>query len=276
MRRALLLILMAFLLSACPKAKPAPVIAGDDQPKGRQDGGTDVTLTAKDGVKLAATHWAGAAGNENCVVFVHQLSSTRDEWLPLIERLRGRHELLALDLRGHGGSTRGPSGELAWRSFGQPEWEAAVNDVYAAAAWLGERGFAITDCIYVGSSIGSSLVVRFAGDRWDVGGLVLLSPGMAYQGLDLSAAAAEFKKQALVVYSEEEGAKETAEQLAGFWGDDEDFQIIEVGGTAHGMAMIADDPALLDAVALFIDTVFMAGREGSDIDDAAPDELSEE
>lgn len=265
MRRSLALILLTLLLGACPKAKTAPVTTGDAPPKGRQDGGTDVTLTTKDGVKLAATHWAGAAGNEKCVVFVHQLASTRDEWLPLIERLRGRSELLALDLRGHGGSTRGPNGELAWKAFDDAEWVAAVNDVYAAQAWLKERGFTVTDCVYVGASIGSSLVVRFAGDRWDVGGLVLLSPGMAYRGLDIRAAAAEFNKAVLVVHSEEDGAKETADQLAAIWGDD-DFQLIEVAGTTHGISTIADDPALLDAVVLFIE----GALAGSEHPDAAP------
>ena len=74
----------------------------------------------------------------------------------------GRYEILALDLRGHGGSTRGPTGKLDWHDFDTDAWKAAVADLEAADAWLGERGFTPAGCVYVGSSIGASLVLRFA------------------------------------------------------------------------------------------------------------------
>src|SRR5687768_3898114 len=155
------LTLLAALLLGCG-ADGAATAEAPARPKPRADGGANVTLTTDDGVKLAATHWPGAAANERCVVLVHQLSSTREEWAAVIERLRGGSEILAVDLRGHGGSTRGPRGALAWRDFGERDWERAVLDLEAAQRWLGERGFVARDCVYVGSSIGSSLVVRFA------------------------------------------------------------------------------------------------------------------
>jgi alpha-beta hydrolase superfamily lysophospholipase len=43
-----------------------------------------------------------------CVLFAHQLSSTRAEYVPVIARLRGRLICYAIDLRGHGAAA-GPT-----------------------------------------------------------------------------------------------------------------------------------------------------------------------
>jgi len=241
----------AWVIAACGgAATPAAPVEKIPPAAKRDDGGVDVILTSADGVKLAATHWAGPAANERCVVFVHQLGSTREEWGPLIERLARRYEILALDLRGHGGSTRGPTRELSWRRLHERDWEAAVRDVEAAERWLGERGFRAEDCAYVGSSIGASLVVRFAAERPGTA-VVLLSPGLAYRGLVIADAAARQRGARMIVVSEEPGPAATADELERLWGGE--VERLEVAGNAHGMAMVADQPALLDAIAGFID-----------------------
>jgi pimeloyl-ACP methyl ester carboxylesterase len=232
--------------AACAGARATPAVAAA-APRG--DGGIDVTLTTRDGVKLAATHWAGPASVDRCVVLVHQLSSTRDEWSPLTDKLRGRYEILAFDLRGHGGSTRGPRGELRWNDFGSDDWQAAVADLDAADRWLGERGFGTEDCVYVGSSIGSSLVVRFAATRRPAG-IVLLSPGRSYFGIEIATAAATVASPRLVIASQERGAAETLAMLEDIWGGA--FQVLQIGGTAHGVSMIAADPAIRDLVLGFV------------------------
>lgn len=224
----------------------------------RTDGGTDVTLTAADGVKLAATHWPGPGANERCVVLVHQVSSTREEWAPLVERLRGRYEILSFDLRGHGGSTRGPGGEISWRRFGEAEWRAGDRDLDAALAWLGERGFRAEDCALVGSSIGGSYVIRHAGEH-GAASIVLLSPGLAYHGVTIAEAAARYGGPALVLHSEEDGAKDTAAELGRLWGDR--MELVALGGTAHGVALVVDDAAMLDLVVGFVDRTLELGPD---------------
>jgi pimeloyl-ACP methyl ester carboxylesterase len=269
-----LAVLAAAAVAGCGAAGAAsPGAAGWAAP--RRDGGNDVTLTAADGVKLAATHWAGPGANERCVVLVHQLSSTREEWAPLVERLRGRYELLALDLRGHGGSTRGPAGPLAWRSFGEQDWQAAVRDLEAAERWLGERGFRAADCAWIGSSIGASLVVRFAGARPDAGALVLLSPGLAYRGLTVAEAAAAYPGPALVIHSQEAGAAETAEALERAWGAR--LERLEIAGIRHGVHLV-EDPALLDLVVAFVERAPAAAADPEPEADpaAAPDPGADE
>jgi pimeloyl-ACP methyl ester carboxylesterase len=188
------------------------------------------------------------------VILVHQLSSTRDEWGRLLAKLVGRYEIIAIDVRGHGGSTRGPRGPLQWERFGPDDWDAAVADVDAAQRWLGERGFAAADCVLVGASIGGSLAVRHAAAH-PPAGLVWLSPGLAYQGLDIGDAAARLRAPRLVVYSEEDGAREAVEQLDELWGGT--LEAIQVAGTGHGVALIDEEPAILDLVVRFVES---AGR----------------
>ena len=238
---------VAALLVACSgHPKPSGV---REPPAPREDGGIDVTLTTADGVKLAATHWVGPTSTDRCVVLVHQLGSTRDEWSLLIAKLRRHYEILSFDLRGHGDSRRGPHGDLSYRDFDSDQWAAAVLDIDAASRWLAERGYRMSDCALVGSSIGSSLAIRYAGAH-EVGALIVLSPGLGYKNLAIADAAAKHTGPALVVYSGEPDMKTTVDQLAATWGDR--AQLMPVDGTAHGVSMISDDEARLDAVVAFI------------------------
>jgi pimeloyl-ACP methyl ester carboxylesterase len=168
----------------------------------------------------------------------------------VIARLRGRYDILSLDLRGHGGSTRGPHGTLAYRDFTPAEWSRAEHDLEAAARWLADRGIADSDCVYVGSSIGSSLVARFAGDHPDTAGVVLLSPGLAYRDLAIAGAVARYPNPLLLVGSEEEGMPDTLAQLARLAG--QRAIVLQVPGDAHGIGTLLDDRAHLAAVLAFI------------------------
>jgi pimeloyl-ACP methyl ester carboxylesterase len=248
--RAFLAAFGAAALAGC--AADAATTRGAAKPPGaRDDGGVDVTLTTRDGVRLAATDWAGSAANERCVVLVHQLSSSREEWTTLVRRLRGSYEILSLDLRGHGESTRGPRGELAWKSFGGRDWEDAVLDLDAAARWLGERGFRTSDCVWIGSSIGASLVLRFAGERVDARGLVLLSPGLDYRGLRIAEAAERYPGPALVITSAQDAGANAVALLDKTWGDR--LELLQLDGDAHGVTMLLDRPTLLDTIASFVE-----------------------
>jgi pimeloyl-ACP methyl ester carboxylesterase len=258
-RTSAFLALFGAAAAACGSTDGAPPVAPAAKPAPREDGGVDITLTTRDGVKLAATHWAGPAANEHCVVLVHQYGSTREEWAPLIDRLRKEYEILAVDLRGHGGSTRGPGGELSWRTMHEKDWEAAVGDVAAAADWLGERGFRAEDCAYLGSSIGSSLVLLFAAERAPGSGVVLLSPGLAYRGLVIGDAAKRLRGPRMLVTSDEPAPAATADELQRIWGDAAERLV--VAGNAHGLAMIVDQDVMLDAVAGFVERSFTSSGE---------------
>lgn len=124
---------------------------------------------------------------ERAVLLVHQLASDRSEWAPLVHRLREAPAIttLALDLRGHGESTLGPMGNaVSWTTFGTDasQWAGVVRDVTSAMVYLGQ--LQATRVVLVGSSIGASACARVASSRPEVEGLVMISPGLNYQGID--------------------------------------------------------------------------------------------
>lgn len=131
--------------------------------------------------------------SNRAVLLVHQLGSTKEEWAPLVERMRVRHGItvLTIDLRGHGESAHDANGQpVTWESFGnsQEQWAGLVRDVTAAVLYL--RGTVLaTSVVVVGSSIGGSAALIAANTNpninENVAGVVMLSPGLAYHGLDI-------------------------------------------------------------------------------------------
>ena len=109
-------------------------------------------------------------------------------------------------------------------------------------------------CVVIGASIGSSATLRMAGAHPErVRGLVLLSPGLSYRGLATPEAARNVKAPVLIVHSQEKGAADAATALALIFEDSAvEAEVIADPGTAHGMKIVAGDPAVLDRVVGFV------------------------
>jgi pimeloyl-ACP methyl ester carboxylesterase len=108
----------------------------------------------------------------------------------------------------------------------------------------------------VGSSIGSTAVIRFAGDHPDLGGIVLFSPGLSYRGVETVPSARRYGRRKLIVYSAD--AEDAARGLEQAWKQADQLPQPQpvtmrvVPGKAHGVKMIGDDPGLVAAVVGFV------------------------
>lgn len=255
-----LLVIAAALATGCggggKKVEVLP--ATDDTPEPATPAGTgeELTFAADDGVTIAASYYAPTAATDRCAVLVHQLSSTRAEYKPVIDGLRGSMHILAIDMRGHGASTKGADGAtIAWKTFETPDWEKVEGDVGKAMELLATKG-AGSACRLVGSSIGSSAVLRYSGANPDkVEKLVLLSPGIAYRGVKTPDAARTSRAPVLIVHSQESGAVDAAGALEGIWGDAQPpvpVEVIADPGQEHGMKIVVGDPAILERVVAFL------------------------
>ncbi len=214
----------------------------------------EITFPGFDDVPLSGTYYAPISPESKaCFIFVHQLSSTRAEWQPIIDRLRGRAHLFAFDMRGHGASTKGPDGPLSWKTFETADWAKVEHDVGEANVLLSGKG-ANRACTLVGASIGSSAVLRYAGMYpGGVRALVLLSPGLGYRGLTTPDAARASMAPVLIVHSQENGAADAAGALAGIWRDAKvEVEVIADPGQAHGMKILTGDPQVLERVVAYL------------------------
>lgn len=215
MSPALLLFLAATLARAQPPAE-------------------DVGFKTKDGWTIEASYRKPAKGKP-VAVLIHGVAAGKGEWDAFTAQLWERgYGTLAVDLRGHGGSTQGPSGPADYRAFDQTgEWPRAQADLDAARAYLRSRGLPAKRVGVIGASIGANLASRVQAP-W----LVLLSPARDYRGVIL----ADLRgRKALVCASKTDAyAYDSARRLQ----EDEaarDFLYAESG---HGVQMFADEAFL--------------------------------
>ena len=107
----------------------------------------------------------GRAGpdEDRPVVLIHGYSGDLNNWLFNIEAIAAKAPVIAIDLPGHGGSTK---------DVGEGSLDALAKDVGAALDTLG-----VTRATLVGHSLGAAVAMRLAQTRPEFAkGLVLVSP----------------------------------------------------------------------------------------------------
>jgi pimeloyl-ACP methyl ester carboxylesterase len=211
-RHALLLLLSIFAAGA-----PRPALGQTTGAKAPPP--IDVTLTTRDGVDLRATYYPSSAGNQAVpVVMLHDYNETRAVFDPLARVLQNppapaspvapeivSRAVLAVDLRGHGGSKSrrigsGGTVELESNRFQPADFQAMVDlDMEAVRSFLVEQNDAgqlnLNALGLVGSGMGANVAMIWAAKDWsapplavrkqgqDVKALVLLSPRWNFNGL---------------------------------------------------------------------------------------------
>lgn len=116
--------------------------------------GRPVRLTTSDGVTIAGSYWPGAGAESPAVLLLHGINNDRRLFARHAEWLNGLgYAVLAIDLRGHGGSaavdrtfgwreSEDAAAAYSWLKAGRPERKVGVIGVSlgGAAALLGAEG----------------------------------------------------------------------------------------------------------------------------------------
>lgn len=212
----------------------------------------------EDGWTLSGSLVNGEAPGR-AALLVHQLGSHRAEWAPLVQRLRRPPAItvLSIDLRGHGESTRGPLGDRTrWESFGTDaaKWPGVVRDVEASLRFLGQGQF--ERVVLVGSSIGASACISAAARSRVVRGVVMISPGLDYHGIDVRAPLAAFlvdpTRRVLALGGDSDApAAEAIPALARLGAGRVASELLGAE-RHHGVSLCNADPARWDRVERFI------------------------
>lgn len=216
-----------------------------------------VTFKTRDGESLVGDFRAPAAGRKT-IILMHGLAANRKEWAPLTAVLaKAGWGYLAFDLRGHGDSStrRAPDGDaVGYRYFGPAgpgsPWEKMVDDVGAAMRFLeNEKKIAPGSIAVGGASLGANAAIVYVELTRSVPAVLLLSPGLDYQGLKPEKGAARLSSPVLMVASAADryafGSCQRLKTLipsATFWSD------VKAG---HGAQMF--DEALLRRILAWLD-----------------------
>jgi alpha-beta hydrolase superfamily lysophospholipase len=198
--------------------------------------GRAVTFSAADGTALAGMYFEAPQRPSPGVVLVHMLGRTHADWGAMAERLQqAGMTVLAVDLRGHGGS----GGDAH-------AFSAMAGDLRSALSWLQSRANVQPAALgLAGASLGANLALIAAAQTSSVRALALLSPALDYRGvrIDVSLLRKYGSRPAwLAASAEDPYAVRTVRELASDTSGPRDQRLISA--QAHGTNMLAADPAL--------------------------------
>ena len=203
-------------------------------------GGRAVSLSSTDGTSLLADIYEAPARPAPGIVLVHMLSRNRGDWDRFANGLQDAgFTALAIDLRGHGGSS-GSAQRL-------PDM---VQDVRAAVQWLSTRpGVRPGSIALVGASLGANLALLAAVDLPAVRALALLSPSLDYRGLRADTALVKrigARPIWMAAGTTDPLSLRTLKELATETSGPREQRIVE--GPAHGTQLLAASPDINSAL----------------------------
>jgi pimeloyl-ACP methyl ester carboxylesterase len=208
----------------------------------RQPDPNRVTFSSADGVELVGT-WLPATGQPDApaVLLVHAFSRDRREWEPFQAALRGRGlSILAIDLRGHGESTRKKGRSISVTPGLLRSPQAFPRDVEAACRWLKERTRQIG---VFGWQVGANLAVLASANGWaDVA--VAISASTSNLAEIAGGRATRPRKTLLIASAGDPGREASAQSL--HKDGVEPKKLIIYSGAAHARALLESNKAALD------------------------------
>jgi dienelactone hydrolase len=214
----------------------------------------EVELFTEEGYRVAGTHYFIPDEQGPGLFLLHMFGGKHTDWesfLPIFKKT-GVKSILAVDLRGHGGSNIKKSvegisdsaGSINWRDFTEHDFKDAVKDLDVAWDYLMKSPRTdSTRMGVIGASMGANYAAIFASDHPDVKSLVMLSPGVVYRGVECLKAVERYgaRPVLLVASREDEYSANSCRKLKEISaGTPVHLEILK--GSAHGTDLIEKNP----------------------------------
>ena len=195
-----------------------------------------VVIEAADGLALVGTYAVSADASQPGpgVLLLHMLGSDRTAWAAVtVDLTAAGYAVLALDMRGHG------------ETGGDLNWDLAQDDLLRAWGFL--SGLPEVDenrTAVIGASIGANMALITGAAEPAIRTVILLSPGLDYNGLATEPAMAAYGGRPLLVVASQDDAyaatssQTLIEQATGL------AELKMYTGSAHGTSIFAPNPEL--------------------------------
>jgi pimeloyl-ACP methyl ester carboxylesterase len=144
-----------------------------------------ISFLTSDGVTIVGNLWQtkSTASQKPAVLLLHMMPAKKESWDAFARQLHELdHTVLAIDLRGHGESTKGAAGSLNYHNFDDADHKGYLLDAEAALEFLKSHTEA-KSFIIIGASIGANTAINIGTEKRGVRGVVALSPGLNYRGI---------------------------------------------------------------------------------------------
>lgn len=217
-------------------------------------------IKTDDGVEIAADYYPVEKSIHGAVL-IHMMPETRRSFYVFAAKLQARGiSALAIDLRGHGDSIRGPEGaKLDYKTFSDKGHQESIHDVRAGVSLLRSKG--IQELCLIGASIGANLALQELADTNDIRKAVLLSPGYNYRGIETKPFMARLHAgQAVLLAASSDdmrGSGHSAEEMAYGLASQAPLGVrTEVkffSGAAHGTELFEREPSFMDEIIVWIE-----------------------
>ncbi|MBU0952999.1 MAG: lysophospholipase [Nanoarchaeota archaeon] len=201
-----------------------------------QGGGTvseQVQFQTLDGFEIHGTFYANP--EKPGLILLPMLGETQSSWNQFVPYLTNDFQVLVIDLRGHGKSTKQNGQGKSWNLFLENDFKNMVFDVAAAKQFLQQRG--VTSIGIMGASIGANVALN---EVTNVDALVLLSPGLDYKGVKTLEAVKLYTKPLLIIASEDDPSSAAASRqlynASPLSPEQKELVVMQAAG--HGTAML--------------------------------------
>ncbi len=245
---------------------------GDSPPARRAP--EDLTFHTEDGAEIGATLYSAVSPRGDGVrppglVLVHGLGGRRGHWDVFARRAQeAGFQSLAIDMRAHGDSSTGDDQPSRRQDFDREDWLRVTQDIRAAKEILLEHGSDPDNLGLVGASLGGTLALRHAQDDWDFHALVMVSPGLDYQGINAEEAIVEYgNRPSLFVTARGDSYSATSAQELKRIAPGQ-AEVREYRGTAHGTDLLDTSPQAIQQVLLWLSQII--GDEAVELPDRIP------
>jgi pimeloyl-ACP methyl ester carboxylesterase len=218
-----------------------------------------ITFQTADDVTIVGDWYRGTGNQPQTALLIHMMPADRTSWTAFAGALQEEGwNALAIDLRGHGESTRQGETILDYKKFSDAEHQASQQDIDAALGWLERTEQISADRIIpIGASIGANLSLQTLQRSPTMRGAVLLSPGLDYRGVitePLVRSLGPEQKIFIAASDDDPESFESSKTLAAALGARGTFQ--KQSSAGHGTTMLVRNPRLQEEILTWLQQLF--------------------
>lgn len=234
---------LLLLFSGCVNPPNTPPL--DDDPMS----GKNVSFQTSDGITLVGTLWETKTTQKPPLVLVHQFARDRHTHDSFAQAAFSRgYTVLSFDVRGFGESTLKNNMRISFSSFTEKDFRKIAGDILSARQFLGAESILV-----VGASIGANSALNYGVLDSSASGIVLLSPGENFKGIDTNASAEENGVPMLIVASKEDQYSAESSQHIFAVSPLADKKLLLLENAGHGTDMLLRNASLSSTILDWLD-----------------------
>ncbi|MDP2666117.1 MAG: alpha/beta fold hydrolase [Candidatus Diapherotrites archaeon] len=235
--------IILFILSGC--TAPSPV------PGGILMSGERISYKTQDGVEIVGTRWRHPALEKPTLILIHQFGKDHHSFDGFAEKAFARgYSIISLDVRGHGDSRiqDGNKEALSYIQFPDSEFQKIEKDILESKQLIPTE-----NAFLIGASIGANAALNAASRDASFQGIILLSPGMSYKGIDVQENISRIQVPVLIVASKDDPYSSQSAQTIFPSLPLDDKQLLLLQESGHGTDMLIRHPSLADDLLDWLD-----------------------